>query len=161
MGDNFKVTFMISPFQEFEPGSLVTYRDEKFLGYLKDNLYSRSDFFYIQNNSNESDICKISNGIDSVETSTDQLIELVAYLEKTDRKSDFGNNRLENIIKWQSFIDSSEFLIIEDQKMAIFLEDRIIEQSFFYVDNRIINVDLMPKKYQVAVFKEDRIPDLI
>jgi len=79
---HYKIVFKVSPFQDFDKGSLVTYRDENLLEYIKETLYSKSNFFYVSEIDWKSYTCEVSNYIDSIKTSPDQLIEIVAYLEK-------------------------------------------------------------------------------
>ena len=108
----FKISFRISPFQEFNVGSLVTYRDENLVDYIKDTLYSRSNFFYIESVNWDSYECKISNGIDSILSTPDQLIEVVSYVEKMDeagiKSLNFSGNTVENVAKWQNDFDNRE-----------------------------------------------------
>ena len=163
MADIYKIIFRLSPMQEFEKNSLVTYRDENRLQKIKNLLYSDCNFFYIQSVDWEKYTCNISNGIDSIETSPDQLMEVVAYLEKIEDSSHIklGNNRLENIIILNNQIENNEIYLLKDQKMGIFLENRIIKSDFFTIIEKKSSVNLMLKNYSVVIFKEDKIQDIL
>ena len=161
----FKISFRISPFQEFNIGSLVTYRDENLVDYIKDTLYSRSNFFYIESIDWQEYECKISNGIDSILSTPDQLIEVVAYIEKIDdsgiKSMKFSENMVENIARWQNEFDNRESYILEDQKMAIFLESVSIPRQCFILTARIIKIDFEIKNYIVARFDDEVIHKLL
>jgi hypothetical protein len=161
----FKISFRISPFQEFNVGSLVTYRDENLVDYIKDTLYSRSNFFYIESVNWDSYECKISNGIDSILSTPDQLIEVVSYVEKMDeagiKSLNFSGNTVENVAKWQNDFDNRESYIIENQKIAIFLENVSIPRNYFSLESRIININSAIKNYIVARFDDEAIQDLL
>jgi hypothetical protein len=161
----FKISFRISPFQEFNVGSLVTYRDENLVDYIKDTLYSRSNFFYIESVNWDNYECKISNGIDSILSTPDQLIEVVSYVEKMDeagiKSLNFSGNTVENVAKWQNDFDNRESYIIENQKIAIFLENVSIPRNYFSLESRIININSAIKNYIVARFDDEAIQDLL
>lgn len=164
MFKKFKISFRISPFQEFEEGSLVTYRNENRLEYLKEILYSKSNFFYIESCDWDSYHCKISNGIDSLSTSPDQLIEIVAYADEVLElgiKVTYGKNRLENIIKWQDRFNNQESYILEDQKMGIFLEDSIFQNDSFRLVEKTARINLALKSYKTIRFIESKILDIL
>lgn len=161
----FKISFRISPFQEFNIGSLVTYRDENLVDYIKDTLYSRSNFFYIESVNWDNYECKISNGIDSIASTPDQLIEVVSYIEKIDdsgiKSMNFSGNTVENVAKWQNDFDSRESYILENQRIAIFLENVPIPKNYFSLESRIININSAIKNYTVAIFDDEMIQDLL
>lgn len=160
----FKISFRISPFQEFEEGSLVTYRNENLLEYLKENLYSRSNFFYIESCDWEKYRCKISNGIDSLETTPDQLIEVVAYAEEISKPGSnlpYGENRLENVIRWQENFNNQESYIIEDQKMGIFLEENTFYEDSFKLVEQPTSINTVLKIYKMARFIDDKISAIL
>lgn len=155
----YKISFKVSPFQEFDEGSLVTYRDENLLEYIKETLYSKSNFFYIHEIDWKKYSCEISNGIDSVKTSPDQLIEIVAYLEKIkSRTPKNSGSRLENIIRNQS--ESDEMYLIEDQKISISLENSLIPEGYFDLINSVVSIDRKFKDYKIVRFRESIISDL-
>lgn len=160
---NFKISFRISPFQEFETGSLVTYRDENLFEYIKETLYSRSNFFYLTEIDWENYKCKISNGIDSIETTPDQLIEVFSYAEELSDNSDLnlGNNKIENIIKWQEDFNNQESYLLEDQKMGIFLEESIFDNRSFILIEKTTRINLSLKTYKMVRFLESKIADLL
>jgi len=160
----FKISFRISPFQEFEEGSLVTYRNENLLEYLKENLYSRSNFFYIESCDWGKYKCKISNGIDSLETTPDQLIEVVAYAEEISKPGahlPYGENRLENVIRWQENFNNQESYIIEDQKMGIFLEENTFYEDSFKLVEQPTSINTVLKIYKMARFIDDKISGIL
>jgi hypothetical protein len=161
----FKISFRISPFQEFNVGSLVTYRDENLVDYIKDTLYSRSNFFYIESVNWDIYECKISNGIDSILSTPDQLIEVVSYIEKVDesgiKSMNFSGNTVENVAKWQNDFDNRESYILENQRIAIFLENVSIPRNYFSLESRIININSAIKNYIVAKFDDEAIQDLL
>jgi hypothetical protein len=161
----FKISFRISPFQEFNVGSLVTYRDENLVDYIKDTLYSRSNFFYIESVNWDNYACKISNGIDSVLSTPDQLIEVISYIEKIDdsgiKSMHFSENTVENVAKWQNYFDNRESYILENQRIAIFLENVPIPRNYFSLESRIININSAIKNYTVARFDDEVIQDLL
>jgi len=164
MSKKFKISFRISPFQEFEEGSLVTYRNENLLEYLKEILYSRSNFFYIESCDWNSYHCKISNGIDSLSTTPDQLIEIVAYAEEVLESGiniSYGKNRLENVIRWQESFNNQESYILEDQKMGIFLEDSIFKNDSFRLVEQTTRINMALKSYKTVRFLESKIPDIL
>jgi hypothetical protein len=161
MSKKFKISFRISPFQEFEEGSLVTYRNENLLEYLKEILYSRSNFFYIESCDWDS---YHSNGIDSLSTTTDQLIEIVAYAEEVLESGiniSYGQNRLENVIRWQESFNNQESYILEDQKMGIFLEDSIFKNDSFRLVEQTTRINMALKSYKTVRFLESKIPDIL
>lgn len=161
----FRISFRISPFQEFNVGSLVTYRDENLVDYIKDTLYSRSNFFYVESLDWHDYECKISNGIDSIMSTPDQLIEVVSYIERIDeggiRSMKFSDNAVENIARWQNDFDNRESYILEDQKMAIFLENISIPRNYFSLESKVINVNSKIKNYIVARFDDEAIHNLL
>lgn len=164
MQKNFKISFRISPFQEFEVGSLVTYRNESLFGYIKENLYSRSNFFYINEIDWDAYKCKISNGIDSVETTPDQIIEVFSYAEEIQEpvgKIQFGNNKLENIIRWQENFNNQESYLLEDQKMGILLEESIFDNNYFTLIEKTTRTGITLKTYKMVRFLESRISDIL
>jgi hypothetical protein len=161
----FKISFRISPFQEFNIGSLVTYRDENLVDYIKESLYSRSNFFYVESLDWKEYECKISNGIDSILSTPDQLIEVVAYVEKIDdsgiKSMKFSENVVENIARWQNEFDNRESYILEDQKMAVFLENVSIPRKAFALTTKVIKIDFGLKNYIVARFDDEAIHKLL
>lgn len=162
MPKKFKISFRISPFQEFEEGSLVTYRNENLLEYLKENLYSRSNFFYIESCDWENFNCKISNGIDSLETTPDQLIEVIAYVEEIQESSSpYGENKLENVIRWQENFNNQVSYIIEDQKIGIFLEENTFYEDSFKLIEQTTRINTVLKSYKMARFIESKISDIL
>jgi hypothetical protein len=162
MEEIYKISFKISPFQEFEIGSVVTYRTDSALEYIKEVLYSRTNFFYIQEIDWDNYSCTISNGIDTIVTSPDQLIEIASYLEKIQDPSlhSFGNNTLENIIRFKEY-ESDETYLLEDQKMGILLEESIIKRGHFDFVNKVTNINRTLKNYKLVRFRNDIILDLI
>jgi hypothetical protein len=155
----YKICFKVSPFQEFDKGSLVTYRDENRLEYIKETLYSKTNFFYISEIDWENYTCEVSNYIDSIKTSPDQLIEIVAYLEKiSNNKRKNSGSRLENIILHQEEIQST--YLLEDQKMSISLETSTIPEGYFDLINSVVSIDQRFKEYKIVRFKENIISDL-
>lgn len=155
----YKIVFKVSPFQEFDKGSLVTYRDENLLEYIKETLYSKTNFFYISEVDWRSYTCEISNCIDSIKTSPDQLIEIVAYLEKVNtRSSKKSNTKLENIIIHQDEIESN--YILEDQIISISLENSLIPEGYFDLVKSIVSIDKRYKEYKIVRFRENIISDL-
>jgi hypothetical protein len=155
----YKISFRVSPFQDFDKGSLVTYRDENLLEYIKETLYSKSNFFYISDIDWEKYTCEISNGIDSVKTSPDQLIEIIAYLEKIKtEKRKISKSRLEDIIREQK--ESEEMYLLEDQTISISLENSFIPDGYFDLINSVISIDKKFKNYKLVRFKDNMISDL-
>lgn len=162
MRETFKISFRISPFQEFNCGSIVTYRDENLMEYIKETLYSRSNFFYIEDIDWNQYRCRISNGIDSIESTPDQLIEVVSYIEKIKEEAHYNsNNMLENLIRWQENFENQESYLLEDQKSSILLETSIIPREYFVLVNKLVNVNSFIKNYQVARFDDETILNLI
>lgn len=162
MEESFKISFRISPFQEFNYGSVVTYRDENLLEYIKETLYSRSSFFYIKHIDWNEYRCIITNGIDSIESTPDQLIEVVSYIELVKEEEPYNSSvMIENLVRWHENFENQESYLIEDQKMAIFLENSIIPRGYFEIMNKIVNINSFIKNYQVARFDEGNIVDLI
>jgi len=162
MEETFKISFRISPFQEFNHGSIVTYRDENLMEYIKETLYSRSSFFYIEHIDWNEYRCTITNGIDSIESTPDQLIEVVSYIELIREEEPYNSSvMIENLVKWQENFENLESYLIEDQRMAIFLENSIIPRPYFRIMNKIVNINSFIKNYQVARFDEGMILDLI
>lgn len=162
MRETFKISFRISPFQEFNCGSIVTYRDENLMEYIKETLYSRSNFFYIEDIDWNQYRCRISNGIDSIESTPDQLIEVVSYIEKIKEEAPYNsNNMLENLIKWQENFENQESYLLEDQKSSILLENSIIPREYFMLVNKLVNVNSFIKNYQVARFDDEMILNII
>lgn len=161
----FRISFRISPFQEFNVGSLVAYRDENLVDYIRETLYSRSNFFYIESVDWEKYECKISNGIDSIMSTPDQLIEVVSYIEKIEmngiRSMKFSENTVENVARWQDDFDNRESYILEDQKMGVFLENVEIPRDYFSLASKIINVNSKIKNYIVARFDDEVIHSLL
>jgi hypothetical protein len=158
MEETFKISFRISPFQEFNNGSIVTYRDENLMEYIKETLYSKTNFFYIENIDWNKYRCRISNGIDSIESTPDQLIEVVSYVEKIREEIPYNSSiMLENLIKWQENFENQESYLLEDQKMSIVLEASIIPRSYFKLMNKIVNINSFIKNYQVARFDDEMI----
>lgn len=155
----YKICFRVSPFQDFDEGSLVTYRDENLLEYIKETLYSKSNFFYISNIDWQNYTCEISNYIDSITTSPDQLIEIVAYLEKVGtKKQNPRRSKLESIIVHQEETDSN--YLLEDQKISISLENSLIPEGYFDLVNSVVSLDRRFKHYKIVRFKESIISDL-
>lgn len=163
MKDNFKISFKVSPFQEFEEGSLVTYRDENFLRYLQSNFYSRSDFFYIKKTDWKKYICEISNTIDTVQTTPDQLVQVVAYAEKISDSigKKFSKNQIENILIWEEEEKNKESYILYDQKMGILLEDSIFPRDSFLLINIKIEELKTIQFCKLAVFIENKLQEII
>jgi hypothetical protein len=158
MEETFKISFRISPFQEFNNGSIVTYRDENLMEYIKETLYSKTNFFYIENIDWNKYRCRISNGIDSIESTPDQLIEVVSYVEKIREEIPYNSSiMLENLIKWQENFENQESYLLEDQKMSIVLETSIIPRSYFKLMNKLVNINSFIKNYQVARFDDEMI----
>jgi hypothetical protein len=162
MEEIYKISFKISPFQEFEIGSVVTYRMDSALEYIKEVLYSRTNFFYIEEIDWNNYSCKISNGIDVIVTSPDQLIEITSYLEKIQDPSlhSFGDNTLENIIRFKEY-ERDETYLLEDQKMGILLEESIIKRSNFEFINKIISINQTLKNYKLVRFYNEAILDIL
>lgn len=151
----------MSPFQEFDPGSLVTYRDENLLEYIKETLYSKTNFFYVSSIDWIDFTCEISNGIDSVKTSPDQLIEVVSYLEEiSSKKNNFTNSKIENIIREKYAREESISYLIEDQRISICLEDSEISKKYFDLVDSFFAGENGMRKYRIVKFKESIISDL-
>jgi hypothetical protein len=162
MEETFKISFRISPFQEFNSGSIVTYRDENLMEYIKETLYSKTNFFYIENIDWNQYRCRISNGIDSIESTPDQLIEVVSYVEKIKKEIPYNSSiMLENLIKWQENFENQESYLLEDQKMSIMLESSIIQRGHFKLMNKIVKINSFLKNYQVARFDDEMILNII
>jgi hypothetical protein len=68
---------------------------------------------------------------------------------------------LENIVKWQDDFDNQESYLIEDQKIAILLENSTIPRAYFKLMNKVININSFIKNYQVARFDDSTILDLL
>jgi hypothetical protein len=115
MKDVYKISFRKTDSLDFKRGSLVTYKNHDLFSYIKEGLYSSSDFFYIEDINWHSYTCKISNGIDSIRTSPDQLVGIISYVEKN-----FNNKVVESYI-------------LEDQKLGIYLEGLRISRNHFLV----------------------------
>ena len=130
--------------------------------YIKETLYSRSNFFYINYIDWKEYKCRITNGIDSIDSTPDQLIEVVSYVEKVKEDGPYNSvTMLENIVRWQDDFDNQESYLLEDQKTAILLENSAIPRSYFKLMNKVININSFIKNYQVARFDESMIPDII
>ncbi len=155
----YKISFRVSPFQDFDKGSLVTYRDENLLEYIKETLYSKSNFFYISEIDWKEYTCEVSNGIDSIKTSPDQLIEIIAYLEKIETtKKKMSSSMLENIIRHQREVE--EMYLLEDQTMSISLENSFIPEEYFELINSVVSIDKKYRDYKLVRFKDSMISDL-
>ena len=119
----FKISFRISPFQEFNYGSIVTYRDENLMEYIKETLYSRSNFFYIDYIDWTEYKCRITNGIDSIDSTPDQLIEVVSYVEKVKEDGPYNSvTMLENIVRWQDDFDNQESFYQSPESIDLFVK---------------------------------------
>lgn len=115
MEDVYKITFRKTNSLDFKKGSLVTYKNQDLFSYIKEGLYSSSNFFYIEDINWYFYTCSISNGIDSIRTSPDQLEGYISYLEKV-----FNNKVIESYI-------------LEDQKLGIYLDGLKINRNNFLV----------------------------
>jgi hypothetical protein len=163
MPDLYKISFRVSPFQEFNKGSLVTYKDENLLSWMKENLYSRSNFFYVENIDWIEYSCDISNGIDSMRSSPDQLLEVIAYAERITgiASYNYGESIVENMIKYQENLVNQDSFILEDQKIGIFLEDSTFSNEYFRLIESTISYNSSLKNYKKVRFIESKISELL
>jgi hypothetical protein len=141
MENVYKITFRKTDSLDFKRGSLVTYKNHELFSYIKEGLYSSSDFFYIEDINWHSYTCKISNGVDSIRTSPDQLIGYISYLEKK------VNNKI------------VESYILEDQKLGIYLDGlKITRNNFLVFTSRDSTKE--SRIYKSARVIEDKIPEM-
>ena len=108
---------------------------------MKEFLYSKSNFFYLISIDWEKYQCEISNGIDQIKSTPDQLVKVRAYLESVNEKTGIS-------------------YLIENQRNALLLEDSIITEKYFDVIDSLKTVDGRLKNYKLVKFKEDIISDL-
>jgi hypothetical protein len=97
-------------------------------------------------------------------TTPDQLIEIVAYAEEVLESGiniSYGQNRLENVIRWQESFNNQESYILEDQKMGIFLEDSIFKNDSFRLVEQTTRINMALKSYKTVRFLESKIPDIL
>jgi hypothetical protein len=73
----------------------------------------------------------------------------------------FSGNTVENVAKWQNDFDNRESYILENQRIAIFLENVSIPRNYFSLESRIININSAIKNYTVAIFDDEVIQDLL
>jgi hypothetical protein len=141
MENVYKITFRKTDSLDFKRGSLVKYKNHELFSYIKEGLYSSSDFFYIEDINWHSYTCKISNGVDSIRTSPDQLIGYISYLEKK------VNNKI------------VESYILEDQKLGIYLDGlKITRNNFLVFTSRDSTKE--SRIYKSARVIEDKIPEM-
>jgi len=159
----FEIIYKVSPFQEFNNGSLVTYRNENKLNYIKENLLSRTNFFYVKNLDDDFNECVITNGIDTITTTLDQLIEVIAYVQKIPSitGNNYSNNILENMIKLKNSEENLESYMLENQSLGVFLEESIFNKDFFIVTSLTAKINGELKNYSVARFVESKLSEII
>jgi hypothetical protein len=159
----FEIIYKVSPFQEFNNGSLVTYRNENKLNYIKENLLSRTNFFYVKDLDDDFNKCIITNGIDTITTTLDQLIEVIAYVQKIPSitGNNYSNNILENMIKLKNSEENLESYMLENQSLGVFLEESIFNKDFFIVTSLTAKINGEIKNYSVARFIESKLSEII
>lgn len=154
----FKISYRISPYQDFLEGSLVTYKDENRLDLIKETLLSRTNFFYIKESSWKDNYCQISNGIDSIATTTDQLVELIAYVEKKTEENSFKNT-LKQIAN--NKIINIESYILYNQEMGVYLEESVFSKKYFSLVNVTVGLNVNIKTYKSARFIESKLHEIL
>lgn len=155
----FEIIYRVSPYQDFNIGSLVTYRNEKRLEYIKENILSRTDFFYLKEVDIDFHKCVISNGIDIIKTTTDQLVEVVAYAHSIEKPNVSKNNSLVSLINNNNI--TGESYILENQILGIFLEESTFTKEFFSVEFLKTSINDGIKNYRVARFIESKLSEII
>lgn len=136
MPNRYVINFKLSDKQDINVGSVVTYLDPNRLEVLKEFFTIKTDFFLVK------DIVgnriKISNGIDEIETTEDQIIKVIPFLEEINNfpKPSISNNHnkyLLDLIKWNNIEDLRKSYPIEDKILSIMFAGLIIEEGDFYL----------------------------
>jgi len=166
MQNRFTVNFRVADEQRLTKGHVVTYIDEHRLEGIKLYLTLQTDFFVVSN-INGKDI-EISNGIDNIKSTSEQLIRIVPYLDeipciKKPYPSEDPNRYLRDLIKWKAEEELLRSYPIGDNYLSIIACGLILTEQDFYLQpsnytksngKKMIIASLIPDK--ISLYLEDK-----
>lgn len=153
------VNFKLSESQSITKNSIVTYLDETRMSIIKDHLLIKSDFFVVKDQFEEN--VTISNGIDTIISTKDQLLVLDPFLEEL-MLVDFPSfntgplKYLKDTIKLKEMEELKSCYPIKDPYMGILAAGLIIGQEDFVVEKELES-EVNGKKRFFAYLIPDRI----
>ena len=160
MCSKFVVNFRVSKDQLLDKGCVVTYLNESRLVFIKENLSIQSDFFVVSDINLEN--ITITNGIDKIESTEEQLIKVVPFLEeiidlKKPLPGDADPSRyLRDLIKWNDAEELRKSYRIGDNYLSIISSGLIITEKDFYLENSNV-LDINGKKKIIASLIPEKI----
>ena len=159
MNNRFIVNFKVAEDQTIDNGSIVTYVEENRLATIKENLTFKTDFFVVVGM--ESLDVSITNGIDSIRSTQDQLLRVEAFLEElpTINKPNLSENvnrYMRDLLNWGYQEEIRRVYEIRDNYLSIIASGLVITENDFYLESIMINGSKYDKKLYASL-----IPDRI
>jgi len=165
MHSKFTINFRVADNQILSNGVVVTYIDELRLSSIKQHLMLNTDFFVITKIEGEN--VDISNGLDNIQSTTDQLIRVIPYLEeiptiKKPTPNSDPNRYLRDLIKWKEEEELLRTYMVRDNYLSIISCGLIITDQDFYIETGGISktgkkkvfVSLIPDR--ISSYLEDK-----
>lgn len=137
MAGKFIVLFKTDPKQELSKGSIVTYIDEFTFSSIREHLTLKTDFFVVTGY--DSYNVDITNGIDTITSTKDQLLKVNSYLEeipevKKPNVGDDPNLYLRDLIRWRSEEELLRSYRLRDNLISILASGVIVSDKDFLLE---------------------------
>jgi hypothetical protein len=163
MGNRFVVNFKSASRQDLDKGSVVTYVNELRLNTIKEHLLLDTDFYVVQE-IDEPNVY-ITNGVDTITSTTDQLIKVVPYLEEIPEVSKpvpggDPSRYLRDLIRWNESEELRRTYVIKDNFLSIMAAGLVITDRDFIIETSA-GVNEYGKKLNFVTLIPDRISSYI
>jgi len=142
MAGRFIVNFKKDRWQKIDRGSIVTYVDEFRLKTIKEHLTLKTDFFIVESCDDYN--VDISNGVDTIKSTYEQLLKVNSYLEeipeiKKPIVGDDPNTYLRELITWGAEEELLASYKLRDNFISIISSGLIITDKDFLLEYEVIN----------------------
>ena len=166
MQSKFTINFRVADDQQLSKGHVVTYVDEHRLDGIKSYLTLKTDFFVVTSVGGKD--VEISNGIDNIKSTNEQLIRIVPYLDEIPGiqkpyPNEDPNRYLRDLIKWKEEEELLRSYPVRDNYLSIIACGLIITEQDFYLESsnhtgskgkKMIVASLIPDK--ISLYIEDK-----
>ena len=137
MRSKFTINFRVADNQILSNGVIVTYIEEQRLSSIKMHLTLKTDFFVVTR-VDELDV-DISNGLDSIKSTSDQLIRVIPYIEeipeiKKPMPHNDPNRYLRDLMKWKEEEELLRTYMLRDNYLSIIACGLIITDQDFCIE---------------------------
>ena len=161
MQSRYCVNFKVAKDQEIGRGAIVTYLDETRLELIRENLILKTDFFVVA--SCEDSSVTISNSVDAIQSSEDQLIRVLPFLEelpsiRAPYLDENSNRYIRDSMKWHAQEETRSTYPLTDNYLSIVASGLVIEEGDFFLEPSarygMIFASLLPEK--ISRYLEDK-----